>query len=130
MLVPHLFVAVQCGRLDVAVGFDEGQINLIPKLNHPHRAFVLHPNVYLLAHEVITQFFGVGFRLVIVAEPVRFLLAGAVRRDIIADMPSAETLREMTLLVSAHGCSLTNFMDFTKSGMEWDGTKVLVLLSC
>ena len=64
-------------------------------------------DVHLCAQEFITELLDVGFLLLIVAEPVRFLLAGAVLGcDIIADVPSPETLYEMTLLVSC--------------GMGWD----------
>jgi hypothetical protein len=58
-----------------------------------------------------------GFLLLIGAEPVRFLLTGSVLRDIIADMPSAKTLNEMTLLVSAHGPSASN----TFANVGWYG---------
>jgi len=116
--MPHLLVAVNGGRFEVA-RFDEGQINLIPKFNHSHRPAVLHTYVYLRAQEIITQLFDVGFLLLIVAEPVRFLFASAVTGcDIIADMPSTKTLNEMTLLVSAHGGrSVSN----TSANVGWYG---------
>jgi hypothetical protein len=106
------------GRLEVA-GFDEREINLIPNFNHPHRAAVLHTDVDLRSQELIAELFDVGFLLVIVAEPMRFLFAGAVPGcDIISDMPSAKTLNEMTLLVSAHGGpSVSN----TLANVGWHG---------
>src|SRR6266852_7986817 len=118
MLMPHLLVAVNGGRFEVA-RFDEGQINLIPKLNHPHRTAVLHTDVYLRAQELIAKLFDVGFLLLIVAEPVRFLFAGAIPGcDIIADMPPTKTPNEMTLLVSAHGGrSVSNIL----ANVGWGG---------
>jgi hypothetical protein len=65
----------------------------------------------VLTHELVTELFDVGFGLLFVAEPMGFLLADAAVRDIITDMPSTETLNEMTLLVSAHGgLSLSNIL--------------------
>jgi hypothetical protein len=73
----------------------------------------------MLLQVVIPEFLRVGLGLLIVAEPVRFLLAVAVLRDIIADMPSAETLNKMPVLIAAHDCSFTDKSSLAKVG--WHG---------